>query len=119
MFIVPPKEPVLEGPNTVEELETLQLKCNFSGYPAPSITWLKRDREELKSILSSQRIAFQSSIVTNLTTSTLLIYNVTVADSGEYICEGNFNGIHDTGPSLITIKSITINGMHVTKINVL
>ena len=77
------------------------LYCNATGYPTPSVSWVKRTGTGIN-VLNSPRITIATSesippLDSNelaLVTSTLTVTNVTTEDSGEYVCEAN-NGESD------------------------
>ena len=72
------------------------LLCTATGYPTPTISWVKRTGTGI-TVLNSLRITTTTSEnipPTNsnelaFVTSTFSLRNVTTEDSGEYICEAN------------------------------
>ena len=110
VLIAVPPEVMITGDTTVTEFGTLQLICTATGYPTPSITWLKRRGTELN-ILSSPRV---TSTVSNpkhsvsglqVVTSVLTIVDLTTTDDGEYVCEAS---------NQITLETIGMNIWDVT-----
>ena len=87
-------EVVITGDTTLTEFEILQLLCTATGYPAPSITWLKKSGAD-QNILSSPRITSTVSSpeysVSGLqvVTSVLTVVNLTTTDNGEYVCKAS------------------------------
>lgn len=71
----------------VDEFENLSLICSATGKPTPSILWL-RDGTVLSN--NSRRTITSSNSITNdgkmLTTSTLMVPEVLLADKGTYTC---------------------------------
>ena len=55
------------------------LKCNVSGYPKPTITWLRADTP----------IDMSNPKYVVLPSGSLRIYGLTLADSGIYSCEAS------------------------------
>ena len=58
--------------------------CSASAFGHLNIIWYKNN-EEYKTVLDKSEITLSSS--GNVTTSNLIILNVTINDSGDYFCE--------------------------------
>ena len=88
------------------------LYCNATGYPTPSVSWVKRTGTGIN-VLNSLRITITTSesippLDSNelaLVTSTLTVRDVTTEDSGEYVCEANNGG----SAGLFGMSSLYVN----------
>lgn len=73
-FSVPAEIKWLTGNITVNETNSIYLRCDVSGYPAPVITW-KKDGKQIRS------------------GSNMLIPRTTRNDSGTYVCIAENAGV--------------------------
>ena len=110
---VPPSDLEIRGSNnTPGELDTVTIECNVTAYPPANITWLKRTSENLSgNPINTSRAAITHQVTSTsrgpVTGSTLVISNLEVADSGDYICEARNS---HSSPPVSTNFPITVIG---------
>ena len=107
---VPPHDLEIQGSsNTPGELDTVTIECNVTASPPADITWLKRTSENSRKLLNTSRtsVTHQVTYISRgpVTSSTLVISNLEVADSGDYVCEARNN---QSSPPVSTNFSITV-----------
>ena len=89
---VPPHDLEIRGSSNISrELDTVTIECNVTASPPANITWLKRTSEDSRKLLNTSRtsITHQVTYISRgpVTSSTLVISNLEVTDSGDYVCE--------------------------------
>ena len=103
---------MVTGGGTVNESATVTMTCETSGFPAPSIIWLKRNGAELTNLnifiqIHSSKISITNSVPTALETCklfsrrSLTINSVTAEDNGVYVCEVENGQMNSTTISVI------------------
>lgn len=97
---------MITGSNTAIEGKAITLICAVVVSPKPTITWLKRNTEELRLLRNSSRISVNNSYNGHIFThhSILVIQDAQEADSGEYLCE-----VQDAPMTLSLVSSQYIN----------
>ncbi|XP_044064270.1 sialic acid-binding Ig-like lectin 10 isoform X2 [Siniperca chuatsi] len=74
------KKPVITGDTTVEEGDTLNLTCSVESFPPSRITWTKLGSK------TNLHNGLDTDLQNDTGTSSLVLPNVTVKHSGQYIC---------------------------------
>uniref|UniRef100_A0A3B5LI66 B-cell receptor CD22 n=1 Tax=Xiphophorus couchianus TaxID=32473 RepID=A0A3B5LI66_9TELE len=90
------RRPQIIGSQTIKEGDALNLTCSVDSVPPSLIVWTKNSL----SILPSNRTSSPS----NNGSTTLVVFNMTVKDSGRYICTITYENITET-------KYIDINAL--------
>lgn len=88
----------LELSQLIKKGEYAQLECKVTGSPEIKISWFKDDRE----IKDSAK--YKMSLVGS--TAVLRLMDVTVEDSGEYMCEAKNDAGKDTCSSVVAVKGL-------------
>uniref|UniRef100_A0A8D0L4H5 Ig-like domain-containing protein n=1 Tax=Sphenodon punctatus TaxID=8508 RepID=A0A8D0L4H5_SPHPU len=86
----------LEASRAVKQGDSVQLECKISGSPEIKIVWYKNDHE----IHASERyhVSFSDSV------AVLTIIDVSVEDSGDYICEAHNSAGTASCSTVLTVK---------------
>ena len=97
---------MITGSSTTVEGEAITLICEVVVSPKPTVTWLKRNAEELRLLRNSSRISVNNFYDGRIFIhhSTLVIQDAQEADSGEYLCE-----VQDATMTLSLVSSQHIN----------
>ncbi|XP_023186960.1 vascular cell adhesion protein 1-like isoform X2 [Xiphophorus maculatus] len=82
------RRPQIIGSQTIKEGDALNLTCSVDSVPPSLIVWTKNSL----SILPSNRTSSPS----NNGSTTLVVFNMTVKDSGRYICTITYENITET-----------------------
>lgn len=91
----------LELSQLIKKGEYAQLECKVTGTPEIKISWFKDDRE----IKDSEK--YKMSLVGS--TAVLRLMDVTIEDSGEYMCEAKNDAGKDTCSSVVAVKGLCQN----------
>lgn len=96
--------------NVVQE-DDLEIKCDVTGYPYPSVTW-KKDGQPLT---PNKRITL-SSADEKYNNAILSINNLEFEDKGEYTCNAT-NSVNPAGKTATIV--IRVKGNHIGKLYLL
>lgn len=88
----------LEPSQLLKKGDATQLACKVTGTPPIKITWFANDREIKES--SKHKMSFVES------TAVLQLTDVTIEDSGEYMCEAQNEAGSDHCGSILIVKGL-------------
>uniref|UniRef100_A0A8C6WIR2 Ig-like domain-containing protein n=1 Tax=Neogobius melanostomus TaxID=47308 RepID=A0A8C6WIR2_9GOBI len=99
MFLSDVKDLEVSGDTVVKEGDSLNVTCSVDSFPPSRLMWFGPNKTRLNVSETTE-----SSSQTDLVSASLLIHNVTQAQSGQYMCEGLHLNSSQTRDVHISVK---------------
>lgn len=95
-YVVPPSQLEITGGDVYSDQQTIGLQCRVRAFPQLSIVWYLRDSSMGRLLLTSSRVLISHNFAIEngepFFMSELHISNVSVSDSGDYVCAASATG---------------------------